>query len=92
MKRLQTKPRETTTSNPTNTGGLSPARNGDRNEGSAEERRASIAESANMKTKRRGLQGYVEQDWLEAEAEFDERSELRARSDSTGELPQQLDW
>ena len=47
-----------------------------------------------MKTKRRGLQGYNEQDWLEAEAEFDALPALplRDRSGSIGELPQQFDW
>ena len=71
MKELETKTAQTSTGTPRMTGGLSPAPRGSRNGASAEERRAVIAESAYLKSERRGLQGNAEQDWLEAEAEYD---------------------
>ena len=93
MTESETKTPGTTTRTSKETGDL-PRAAGKPECASAAERRARIAESANMKTKRRGLQGYNEQDWLEAEAEFDALPALplRDRSGSIGELPLQFDW
>ena len=92
MKGSEPKTPGTRTRTAKETGGLSPAPRGSRKDASAEERRALIAESAYLKTQRRGLKGYIEQDWLEAEAEFDALPALSDGSGSLDELPQQFDW